>query len=160
MGRIVGAFGILGWVKVKVDTQDVTSLVNYSSPHLLINDDWVPTKFEKYSTQNDILQIKLKGINDRDQAMALKGVVIGVGRDEFPKLNDDEYYWTDLIGLEVFNLNNERLGIIESLMETGANDVLVIKNDDQQHLIPFVGKHIQTVDLAQRKIIVDWGIDY
>ncbi len=160
MGKIVGAFGILGWVKIKVDTEHLTSLLDYQRPHLLINNSWLPTKIENHSIQNDVLQVKLKDVNNRDQAIALKGVVIGIDRSEFPKLDDNEYYWTDLIGLSVVNLDNENLGIVEDLMETGANGVLVIKNDTKQYLVPFVDEYIKIVDLAQRKITVDWGLDY
>lgn len=160
MGRVVGAFGILGWLKIKTDTQEEDSLGRYPKLLLNINHNWVNYKVEKFFAKAEVFHVKLEGISDRDQAALLRGTVVGIERDMFPKLPDNEYYWTDLIGLTVNNLANELIGTIESLMETGANAVLVIKNGDKQHLIPFVDNYIINVDIKNQQVVVDWGLDY
>ncbi|MBP9742668.1 MAG: ribosome maturation factor RimM [Burkholderiales bacterium] len=160
MGKIIGAFGVLGWVKIKSSSTNPESLGSYVDVLLFINSKWANYKIEKFFLKSDILHVKLADINTRDQAIALRGVTIGVLRSKFPTLAQDEYYWTDLIGLTVSNLSQQLLGTVDDLMETGANSVLVIKNEDQQYLVPFVGSYIINVDMEKRQIIVDWGLDY
>ena len=94
-----------------------------------------------------------------DQALALRGAIVSVSRDDFPQLAADEYYWTDLIGLKIINKQQELIGIVESLMDTGANSVLVVKGE-KQHLIPFVANYVINVDTQNKCISVDWGLDY
>ena len=99
---------------------------------------------------------QLEGYSDRNQAELLRGLDIAVARSQLPAPQQGEYYWLDLIGLRVFTIGGVDLGIVDSLMETGANDVLVV-NGDKQRLIPFVvNEYIRQVDLKQGKIIVDW----
>jgi 16S rRNA processing protein RimM len=161
MGYIANAFGIQGWVKIKVTTEFSDSLDEYSVIYLKMpNGSVVSKKIETSFVRDDIYHAKFSGINDRDSAFALRGAVVAVDRAEFPNLDDDEYYWVDLLGLTVVNLDNDNLGTVTSLMETGANDVLVVKSDDKQHLIPFVAQYIIEVKQAEKQIIVDWGIDY
>ena len=158
MGHIIGAFGIHGWVKIKTDA--VHSLSNYPKVLLKQNEQWSEYKLEKVSTANDVLQVKLENINDRNQALALKGTVVGIERSEFPALANDEYYFTDLIDLNVYNQKHEFLGQVKNLMETGATAVLVLQDGDKERLIPFVNKYIINVDLQNKQIIVDWELDY
>lgn len=160
MGKIIGAFGVLGWVKIKSSSTNPDSLGGYGDLLLSINNSWTSYKIEKFFTKSDILHVKLAQINTRDQAIGLRGVTVGVLRSKFPELAQDEYYWTDLIGLSVCNLSQQLLGTVENLLETGANSVLVIKNEDQQYLVPFVGNYIINVDMEKGQIIVDWGLDY
>lgn len=127
----------------------------------MVNNHWAKYKIEKSFTKPSLFHAKLENISDRDQALAIKGVTVGVPRDKFPQLAQDEYYWTDLIGKKVYNLDKQLLGNVTSLMDTGANSVLVIKHEDQQQrLIPFVGKYVIDVDVKNEQIIVDWGLDW
>ena len=160
MGRIVNAFGILGFIKIKTDTA-VTSqtLSQYQELYLQINNEWVLYKVEKAFSSDNILNAKLFAVNDRDQALALKGTIVAVSRDKFPKLDNNEYYWVDLIGLNVYNQQQEFLGQVENLMESGGNSVLVVKGD-KEHLIPFVNAYVLDVDRTKKQITVDWGLDY
>jgi 16S rRNA processing protein RimM len=161
MGKVVGAFGILGFIKIKTDTNNTAdSLSNYKTLYLKTHEEWTLYRVNKSFAHDNILNAKLEGINDRDAAIMLKGAFIGVPRTEFPKLKDpDEFYWVDLVGLRVINQENITLGIVSDLMESGANSVLVV-NGDIQHLIPFVNAYIIKVDLVQKQIMVNWGIDY
>lgn len=160
MGYIAGAFGIQGWVKIKTGTEEPDSLGKFKQLLLLINDSWSPIKVEKHSSLKDIFQAKLENINDRDQAMALRGTTVGVLRSQLPKPDKNEYYWVDLIGLNVINQQQEAFGTVASLMETGANSVLVVKDSDKEYLIPFVEAYVLEVDFTSKQIIVDWGLDY
>ena len=156
MGHITGAFGILGWVKIKTDA----NISNYNQVLLSINGKWVPHKVEKCSYKDNVSNVKFAAINDRDAAMLLKGTVIGVERKNFPKISEDEYYQADLIGLTVTNLVNEHLGTVVDIMDTGANAVLVINDDKLERLIPFVGVYVNSINFEKKQIIVDWGLDY
>ena len=160
MGYIAGAFGIQGWVKIKTSTEKPDSLSKFKQLLLLINGSWCPTKVEKHSSLKDIFQAKLENISDRDQAMALRGTTVGVLRSQLPKPDKNEYYWIDLIGLNVINQQQEVFGTVTSLMETGANSVLVVKGSEQEYLIPFVKAYVLDVDFTNKQIIVDWGLDY
>jgi 16S rRNA processing protein RimM len=156
MGHITGAFGILGWVKIKTEAD----MSNYKELLLSINGKWIPHKVEKCSNNELGANVKFASISDRDDAMALKGTLVGLARDKFPKLPDDEYYQADLVGLTVTNLQNENLGTVKNIMDTGANIVLVVKDDKLERLIPFVGVYITSVSIEKKQIIVDWGLDY
>ncbi|MCE2705778.1 MAG: ribosome maturation factor RimM [Proteobacteria bacterium] len=160
MGRVVNAFGIKGWVKIKTDTHEYDSLNQYKKLYLFINNKWVLRTVEQSFVQNDIFHAKFDGVSDRDAALMLKGTVIAVPRDEFPPTDDGEYYWVDLIGLEVINSKNEHLGKVIDLMETGTNSVLVVKNDTAERLIPFIGVYVANVDLEKKQITVYWELDY
>jgi 16S rRNA processing protein RimM len=103
---------------------------------------------------------RLDGIDQREQAIELIGSKIYILPGQLPKLDEGDYYWSDLIGLAVESLQAEPLGTIETMMETGANDVMVL-NGDRQRLIPFViDDVVREVDLANKRVIVDWKPDY
>ena len=102
---------------------------------------------------------KLAGVDDRDQAFALRGADISIPRDALPPVAEGEFYWADLVGLDVVNLQGEHLGQIDDLLETGANDVLVVKGD-RERLLPYVDAIVLEVNLVDRMIRVDWGLDY
>ena len=106
------------------------------------------------------LQVKFEGIDDRDQAFALRGYIIEIPREEFAPTEEDEYYWADLVGMTVVNKDDIVLGKVINLMETGANDVLMINGEHGQILIPFVSNYIETVDTESKTITADWGLDY
>ncbi len=161
MGYIANAFGIQGWVKIKADTEYEDSLDDYESVSLKLRDgSWIRKKIEKSFVRDGIFHAKLEGINDRDAAFALKGATVAVAREEFPELDEDEFYWVDLIGLKVVNLEGESLGNVKNLMETGASDILVVNDGETERLIPFVERHVIKVDMTNKQITVDWGLDY
>lgn len=161
MGYIANAFGIQGWVKIKTATEYSDSLDEYAQVYLKLKDGTILSKkIEKSFARDGVFHAKLAGINDRDAAFALKGTIVAVDREEFPDLDEDEFYWVDLIGLNVINVQGESLGIVKDLMETGANDVLVAKLEQEERLIPFVAQYVVKVDMQNKQIIVDWGLDY
>ncbi len=160
MGFVRGAFGVRGWVKVQADTQYADSLFDYPTWWLGRNGEWKPYTFADGAAQPKGLAVKFEGIDDREVAAAMRGMQIAVPRDQLPAAAEDEYYWIDLIGLDVVNKEGIVLGKVSQLMETGANDVLVVRGETDERLIPFVSDYIVDVDLAAKRITVDWGLDY
>ncbi|MDH5552283.1 MAG: ribosome maturation factor RimM [Nitrosomonas sp.] len=168
MGHITGAFGIRGWIKVSPYTEAIDSLLDYSSWWLRRNDDeWHKVEITDGQAAGNALTAKLKECADRNEAAKYKGMQIAIPRDQFPDLseNDEEsYYWSDLIGSEVINIQGEKLGKVTGLLETGANDVLVVhdagSSSKKERLIPYIEPVIKEIDLASSRIIVDWGSDY
>ena len=167
MGHIIGPFGIVGWVKVAPYTEHIDSLLNYSVWWLRKNDNaWSPMNVAAYDTHDNKLIVSFKECDSRTQASQLKGMQIAVPREQLPQLSEngkEGYYWSDLIGTSVLNLQGEEFGNVIGLIRTGANDVLQIQSlngDQKEKLIPFIEQVIVQVDLKARKITVDWGLDY
>jgi 16S rRNA processing protein RimM len=161
MGKVVGAQGILGWVKVQTFTEYLDSLLDYGTWYVGNEQEWRPLEVLEANVHGGrVLIAKLQGILDRTAAEKYKGLLIAVPRAELPEKEEGEYYWSDLIGLMVENLAGEVFGMVDSLLETGANDVLVVKGESGEKLIPFIASVIQQVDLKNKKIRVDWQADY
>ncbi|WP_308444087.1 ribosome maturation factor RimM [Deefgea salmonis] len=160
MGYVNGAFGIQGWISLVADTEHADSLLDYKVWWLGRNGVFRAYNVVDSHVQPKKLGAKLEGVNDRDAAFALKGCEISIPRSSMPAAGEGEYYWADLIGLAVFNEQGERLGVIEKLFETGANDVIVVKDETTERLVPFVGHVVLDVNLETRLMRVDWGLDY
>lgn len=166
MGRVAAAQGILGWVKVKTYTEFVDSLARY--PVWWLGDEqrsWINVKVENLAVHSKGLVAKFFDSNDRTTAEKYKGLLVAVPRSSLPPQSEDEYYWSDLIGLSVVNLAGESLGVIDNLLDTGANQVLCVKNgltkgNRGEVLIPFIASAIKKVDLAGKIVQVDWSTDW
>ena len=159
MGRIAAPFGIKGWIKVQQYSEDPGTLMDFASWRVGRGDRQRDYGVEEIQDHSNALIAKLQGINDRDQAFALRGLEVSVPRSALPPPEENEFYWADLIGLLVINHQGLELGRVESLMETGAHDVLVVKGK-REHLIPFIAAFVGKVDIAAGRIEVDWGEDY
>jgi len=159
MGRIVAPFGVKGWVRIQTFTATTGSLAGY--PEWLVGRDgeWQECKVERAQPQGDGLAAKLAGLEDRDAALRLKGLQIAVPRAALPPTQSNEYYWTDLLGMQVVTVQGVSLGTVDQMMETGANDVMVVAGE-RERLIPFIGDVVNTVDLAARLITVDWDPEF
>lgn len=160
MGYIKGVFGIKGWLKIAANTEYSDSLLDYPEWQLVKDGKTVVVTLEEGKVVNGELQVKFEGINDRDLAFSLRGYTIEIPREAFAPTEEDEYYWTDLVGMTVVNKDHTVLGKVSNLMETGANDVLMIDGEHGQILIPFVSQYIETVDTGSKIITADWGLDY
>ncbi|HFC6532843.1 TPA: ribosome maturation factor RimM [Neisseria meningitidis] len=160
MGYIKGVFGIKGWLKIAANTEYSDSLLDHPEWHLVKDGKTVSVTLEAGKVVNSELQVKFEGINDRDLAFSLRGYTIEIPREAFAPTEEDEYYWTDLVGMTVVNKDHTVLGKVSNLMETGANDVLMIDGEHGQILIPFVSQYIETVDTGSKIITADWGLDY
>ncbi|MDP3123484.1 MAG: ribosome maturation factor RimM [Thiobacillus sp.] len=159
MGRIAAPFGIKGWVKVQPFTEDPGTLLDFESWRVGRDAQQTHYTVEAAQDHGKALVAKLVGIDDRDAAFALRGQEISVAKSALPPPQENEFYWSDLIGLKVVNRQGIELGTVDSLMESGTNDLLVVKGT-RDHLIPFIAAFVGTVDLAGGTIEVDWGEDY
>jgi 16S rRNA processing protein RimM len=161
MGRIVAPYGVFGWLKVLPDTEMLDGLLDYKTWWLGKDDNWRELVVESAKIHNDVLVVKLQGLDDRDAAFACKGKQIAVPRALLPKLEGDEYYWSDLIGLAVKNQQNVDFGKITDVFATGANDVIAVKSDkEHERLIPFTPQVILEVDIAAKTMLVDWDAEF
>ena len=126
----------------------------------LLGEDKKPVEIVDGRKQGKGLAALLPGFDDREQAATLVGSQIFVKREQLPTTEKDEYYWSDLEGLEVKTIDGVLLGRVESILETGANDVMVIRGD-REHLVPFVqGQYVSRVDLENGMIEVDWDPEF
>ena len=161
MGRVVAPYGVFGWLKIVPDTEEFDGLLDYKKWWLGKDNDWRELAVKEAKIHNDVLVVKLQGIDDRDAAVACKGKQIAVPRASLPKLKGEEYYWSDLIGLSVKNQQGVDFGKISDVFATGANDVVVAKSDTgQERLIPYIAQVILEVDLNAKSMLVDWDADF
>ena len=157
LGKVVGTWGVKGWIKLHSFSRNRIDIANYPNWWLQNkNDDPVLYEVLNCREQGQGIAAQLKGVDDPDQAMTLNGQRILVKETDLPKLPEGEYYWQQLIGLMVSNSEQE-IGKISSILETGANDVLVIKQKGKPDvLIPYIKDVVKTVDLSHSTMLVDW----
>ena len=169
VGYVSGAYGLQGWVRIKPYSAEADALLhaktwwlgNPEQPQQLRDIDMMQSK----SHSGDVVA-RLVGVGDREAAEAMRGNVVQISRKHFPSLDDGEYYWVDLIGLEVENLRGERVGKVDGLMDNGAHPILKVSvpaaepDAQKEILIPFVDQYVKTVDRAANKIVADWELDY
>lgn len=160
LGKVSGVLGLQGWIKVFSDTDPREGIVDYGQWILLKGDKQETVTLEKGKRHGKGVVVKLKGVDDRSAAEQLIGRTIAVHRDELPELREDEFYWSDLIGLKVITTQGVELGTIASLFATGANDVIVVKGD-RERLVPWVRDQVVLdVDMDNRQLTVDWDPDF
>lgn len=159
MGRIAGAFGIKGFIRVQTFSGTVDALLDYPVWWIGDGDRWEERKLVEGAVHGQALVAKLEGVEGREVAARMRGLHVGIPRQQLPPNAEGEYYWADLIGLEVANREGVALGRVAQLLETGANQVLVVKGT-REYLIPFVEPVMVSVDLAGGRLIVDWGADF
>jgi len=166
VGHVTGAFGIQGWVKIRPYSADADAMLHAKTWWLdkptLHDVDMMQAK-----RHGEDVVARLVGVADRNAAEALKGATVQIRRSHFPPLSDGEFYWLDLIGLTVENLQGESLGTVVDLMDNGAQAILQVQappiagaDKPKEWLIPFVDQFVKTVDQDAKKITVDWGLDY
>ena len=187
VGRITGVYGVKGWLKVFSYTDPMESIIDYSPWYIGPGHDgragrksassdsaWTKVKLKAGKRHAKTVVAKLEHCNDRDEAQAYIGSKIAIEQSQLEMLRqENEYYWRDLIGLRVINQQNIELGVVKSLMETGANDVLVVVSEldteaskqaegkIKERLVPWImHSTIKTVDLGQGVIEVDWEADF
>ncbi|MCR4305154.1 MAG: ribosome maturation factor RimM [Gallionella sp.] len=161
MGRIAAAHGIRGWVRIQPYTEHLDSLLDYKSWWIgHEHGPWREVEVQHSELHNKTLAAQLPDCQDRTAAEKLKGLLVAIPRSSLPKQSNDEYYWSDLIGLAVVNEAGVTLGTVAKLLETGANQVLSVTGDSGEILIPFVATAIRQVDLKNKTIHVDWSADY
>ena len=158
LGYISAVHGLKGWVKIHSWTRPLEAILDYQP--WLLGEEQNPVNIVDGRKQGRGLAVLLPDTHDREQARLVVGQKISVQRDQMPETVPGEYYWSDLIGLEVHTLEGDMLGRVEEMMETGANDVLVIRGQ-REHLVPFIqGQYVMRVDLVEGRMEVDWDPEF
>ena len=159
LGRISGVFGVKGWVRVFDFSRERGSILEHPRWLLRRGADWQEAVLIAGQRHGKGVVAQLEGCEDRDQALALIGVDIAVWPQWLAAPEKDEYYWYQLEGMEVVNLAGEPLGRVDHLIETGANDVLVLSGE-RERLIPYLPETVREVDLDTGRMVVDWDKDF
>jgi 16S rRNA processing protein RimM len=160
VGKIAGLYGVKGWVRVRSFTEPASNLIDYQPWHIGQGGKSSARRVEQARTHGAGLVARLEGIADREAARELIGAEISVARSRFPDASGHEYYWADLVGMQVKNTQGVVLGLVDHLISTGGNDVLVVKGE-RRRMVPFVmSETVRRVDLADRVIEVDWDADF
>ena len=176
LGAVQDAQGLQGQIKVRPHSSDPVALLSSKALWLSLiprRSAGVASAVEQASLKlyqvkqakmhSGTVVIALDGITDRDQAEALKGARILVGRDVFPKTDADSYYWVDLIGCKAFNLQGQSLGEVIEVNDNGAHGIIVLGDLEAKtvkQLVPFVKEVVQNVDLSNRLLTLDWQADW
>lgn len=177
MGKITTVFGVKGWVKVHSFTEPMENIVRYRPLLLKTKGGWKPIEFDDMRSHGQGFIAHIKGVDDRDEARAFCQCSLGIQKNQLPQLEDDEFYWSDLQGLEVYSCYEGLqppllLGKVSKILETGANDVLVVRSntdtgageepaEKRERLIPFLlDTVIREVNLAEGRMLVDWDPEF
>lgn len=165
LGKITSVHGVRGEVKIYSFTDPIDNLLDYPAWTLKRDGEVKQVELVSGRLQGKVLVAKLKGLDDREVARTFAGFDICVPRALLPDLDDGEYYWHQLEGLSVIDLQGQLLGRLDHLLETGSNDVMVVKPcpgslDDRERLLPYTEQCVQQVDLAAGEMRVDWDADF
>jgi len=162
VGHIAGAYGLQGWVRIRPYSSEADALLHAKTWWLDKPELRDVARMQVREHSGDIVA-QLMGVADRDAAEALKGATVQVSRSLFPALDDNEFYWVDLIGMAVENPEGQALGTVKDMMDNGAHPILRVQptgENAQEMLIPFVDQFVIKVDRDARKITADWGLDF
>ena len=156
VGRIAGVYGIKGWLKIESYTRPPENILDFEYWLVGSADLWHEYRLCNTRYQGKSMRVALQGIGDRDAASQLVGNEIRINREQLPSLSTGEYYWVDLLGMQVINLQGRQLGTLNRILETGANDVLEVEGE-KRLLIPLVwDRYVRKIDLHAKIIEVDW----
>ena len=160
VGKVSGIFGVRGWIKVYSYTEVRENILTYSPWTLTKDKESKEVKVVDGRRHGKTIVARLQGLDDRDDAAALNGWEILIHSDQLPKARKGEYYWADLIGLHVKTVDGVDFGIVEQMLETGANDVVVVSGE-RERLIPFLQEQtIVDIDLQAGEMLVDWDPEF
>lgn len=162
LGQIVGLHGVRGWVKVFSHSEPRENIFSYSPLLIKLGNELLEMKVLSWRKQGKGLVAQLDGYDDREQSRGLIGAEISITKSQLPKPRKGEYYWVDLVGLKVSNIDGHDFGQVDHLFDTGANDVMVVKGEgERERLIPFIqGDCIKEIDLESGTIKVDWDPEF
>jgi 16S rRNA processing protein RimM len=169
VGQLAGVFGVKGWLKVRSFTQPEDNILNYGPWRIQSAQGLELVEVDAFQVRPQGLVVHFKGLDDRDLAAAYGRAKIVVDKQLLPDLTAGDYYWHQLIGLKVISCyqnGSALLGEVAEMLETGANDVVVVKPcegsiDGTERLIPYVqGQYVVAVDLADKTMRVDWDPEF
>lgn len=163
VARIGAAFGVRGWNHLQSFTDPAENIVRYDALLFEQDDGFAAIPGVEIRRHREGYIVRIPHNQDRDAALAMRGKHLAIAPDALPDLGKDEYYWRDLIGLQVVNEQGERLGAVRELLETGQHDVLVLDTataDQSARLIPFTEPYLRSVDLDAGQINVAWALEW
>ncbi|WP_372738692.1 ribosome maturation factor RimM [Neptunomonas sp.] len=166
IGQITSVYGVKGWVKIFSHTEPMDSILTYSPWLTKVDGQWKPLKVEAAKQHGKGFIAKLVGINDRDVARKFCGMDIAIETSLLPSLEEGEFYWSQLENLTVYTLSGQLLGRVSHLMETGANDVIIVKGDAEsidrrERMIPYLPDQvIKEIDLESGTMRIDWDPEF
>jgi 16S rRNA processing protein RimM len=168
IGRIIDVYGLKGWVKVKSFTQPETNFLQYEQCLYQKGGSWLPLVIKSGKQHGKGLVVKFDGYDDRTAAESIMKLDLAIKIDDLPVLDEDEYYWHQLESLQVYvtsESGESLLGKVDHLLETGSNDVLMIKPcdgsiDKRERLLPYRPEVVKSIDLVAAKMIVEWDIEF
>lgn len=159
-GKISGVYGVKGWVRVFSYTDPLENILNYSTCYLNIGGNWIRRELREGKRHGKGIVAHFLGCDTRDDAAALLSTEIAVDREQLPVLKENEFYWADLVGLTVVTVDGVVFGKVVQLLQTGANDVLVVKGD-RERCIPYIQPDVVCrVSLQDKLIEVDWDPEF
>lgn len=160
VGRFGRPHGIKGFITIHSFTEPRDNILSYTDWHAYIAKQWQPLKIEQIETTNKSILAKIEGFHEREHLSSLTNVDLAISRTQLPSLTQGEYYWHQLVGMQVTNQQGIVFGKVTEIMPTGSNDVLVIEGE-RRHLIPYLpGQFIIDVDMDKNLISVDWDMDF
>lgn len=164
LGRFTAPYGVKGWLHLHPFGDDPASWKRLAQ-WWLAREDGPAAQWKAYAIgglrqHGGSWVVKLDGIDSRDASEALTGWYFGAPKDSLPATKEGEYYWADLIGLKVMNVQGVDLGTVASLIATGANDVLQVRDGEHERLLPFIEQVVKEVDVAGGRMVVDWQADW
>ncbi len=159
MGHFGHSYGIKGWIKIHSSTSPIGNILKYSPWQVLHQGIWRTAEVTASKLHGKYIIVKLAGCDNPETAKTFTGNPISINFQQLPALPAGEYYWNDLIGLRVINQEGVDFGVIDSLIETGSNDVLVVKGD-RRRLLPYTDEAVKDINLSDKKMIVNWDADF
>ena len=159
MGRILGAFGVQGWIRMKTFTAQPGALADYPGWIVQTPAGWREMTVEEFAVRPRAAVAKLAGCDDREAAERLRNAEVAVPREWMGEAGEGELFWVDLVGLEVVDEGGVPLGKVEGLFESGETSVMVVRGT-RERMIPFVADYVKGVDRKAGRITVEWKADY
>lgn len=159
LGKVGAPHGLKGYMRIQSWTEPKTQIFSYQ-PWVIMKGNQKNSVVASFISEGKHLIAKLEGIEDRDQAQSLTHANIYIDRNQLPTMAPDEYLLADLIGCNVVNLKNNALGIIEDVVNYGASDIIVVKQDTKTHYIPLISPTTNMIDIEHKTVIVDWDEDF
>ncbi len=162
IAKVGAPYRLKGELKLYVLSDSIETALSYGKWFIQRHqsDKWVLLEKEKVTRLGDKLLIQFDGVHTKEDAALFTNSLIGVPREALPQLTEDEFYWSDLIGLDVVNEKGQSFGVVKDIIETGANEVLLCQADKKEYLIPFVEDYVIDVDFNKREVLTRWQYDY
>lgn len=160
MAKVLGPFGVRGWVKVQPYTEEPDSLARYSTWWLRVGDSWQEVALEESERHAGHMVARMKGCTSREEAARFSGAQVAVVRKDMPEAKEGEFYLDDLVDLTVINLSGENLGKVAEIFENGAHPIMRVAWTGGERLLPFIPQVVSGINIEAGEIRVDWGADW